>query len=368
MEDFGGLSFDDSLFCGGNVRESRRLVSYNYAKICEEGWFTQNVALHQKADVERLDVQKFSADQLYYQRDYSRALVIYRDMLGSIPPSNATVRRDVEEAIARCSLNLGEADAALDIALDMNKSVNPNNPDQQTVVWSLLRDVYKQMGKAQEYMRIQQDLVTLHPQNAHCWLELSDLYQKRAVLQRRGNTASKPLLAENSQIDTLLGNRTDKRQDDQKKAHSCVNRDTQWSFIQSGNSENSSDTCGEEKLLSCERKVLDLELRDGCGEGQREDCLTCACLIQARVLLQETERGCTSFCRQKNKKLQANILRQLADMGVPEHVVTEATKFLENRNEADTNIDTKSSDDPLEEQQDTFEDRWLSWASCLQMG
>ncbi|CAH1254041.1 C8orf76 [Branchiostoma lanceolatum] len=311
MEDFGGLSFDDSLFCGGNVRESRRLVSYN-AKICEEGWFTQNVALHQKADVERLDVQKFSADQLYYQRDYRRALVIYRDMLGSIPPSNATVRRDVEEAIARCSLNLGEADAALDIALDMeqlsvkgiqhqgqgsvkgiqhqrqgsvkgvqhhgqgivegvqhkgrgsvegvqhqgqNKSVNPNNPDQQTVVWSLLRDVYKQMGKAQEYMRIQQDLVTLHPQNAHCW-----------------------------------------------------------------------------------------------------------------VLLQETGKGCTSFCWQKNKKLQTNILRQLADMGVPEHVVTEATKFLENRNEADTNIDTKSSDGPLEEQQDTFEDRWLSWASCLQMG
>ncbi|KAI8482417.1 hypothetical protein Bbelb_398130 [Branchiostoma belcheri] len=341
MEDFGGLSFDDSLFCGGNVRESRRLVSYN-AKICEEGWFTQDVSLHQKADVDRLDVLKFSADQLYYQKDYSRARDIYTDMLGSIPPSNATVRRDVEEAIARCNLNLGEPDAALDIALDMNKLVNPNNPDQQTVVWSLLRDVHKQMGNVQEYMRIQQDLVTLHPQNAHCWLELSDLYQKRAVLQYKGNTALKPSLSSNSQTGATVANMTD-------------------------NIANNHDR--EEKLLSCEKKMLDFQLTDGCDEDQKDSCLACACLIQARVLLLEAERGCTSFSRQKNKELQNNILRQLTDMGVPGDVVTQATEFLENRSEADAKMDQKSSDDTVDKQQDdTFEDRWLSWVSCLQIG
>ncbi|XP_078598113.1 uncharacterized protein C8orf76 homolog [Branchiostoma floridae x Branchiostoma japonicum] len=357
MENFG-LSFDDSLFSSGNVRESRRLVSYN-AKICEEGWFTRDVGLCQKADVERLDVQKFSADQLYYQKDYSGAMAIYRDMLGSIPPSNATVRRDVEEAIARCCLNLGEADAALDIALDMNKSVNPNNPDQQTVVWSLLRYVYKHMGNVQEYMRIQQDLVTLHPQNVHVWLELSDLYQKRAVLQCKENT-SKPSLSANSQTHAGLTNITDDIQDDQKKAQSCVDME------QSGNSSNTSDTC-KEKLLSCERKMLDLQLRGGHGEEQEDRNLACACLIQARVLLQEAERGCTSFSRQKNKKLQTNILRQLVDMGVPEHVITDTTKFLENRSEVDASTDRKL-DDTLERPQHTFEDRWLSWASCLHIG
>jgi len=59
---------------------------------------------------------KFRADFLYYRKQYSAAVEIYHHVLELLPPTNALVRREVADSLARCQLHLGGYVEALEYA------------------------------------------------------------------------------------------------------------------------------------------------------------------------------------------------------------------------------------------------------------
>ena len=59
---------------------------------------------------------KFRADFLYYRKQYSAAVEVYHHVLELLPPTNALVRREVADSLARCQLHLGGYVEALEYA------------------------------------------------------------------------------------------------------------------------------------------------------------------------------------------------------------------------------------------------------------
>ena len=59
---------------------------------------------------------KFRADFLYYRKQYSTAVEVYHHVLELLPPTNALVRREVADSLARCQLHLGGYVEALEYA------------------------------------------------------------------------------------------------------------------------------------------------------------------------------------------------------------------------------------------------------------
>lgn len=61
-------------------------------------------------------ILKFRADLFYHRGLYQEASTHYSRVLETLPPSNTVVRREVEDSLARSSLQLGDPHQAVDYA------------------------------------------------------------------------------------------------------------------------------------------------------------------------------------------------------------------------------------------------------------
>ena len=61
-------------------------------------------------------ILKFQADLFYHRGLYQEASSRYSQVLEVLPPSNTVVRREVADSLARCSLQQGDPDLAVECA------------------------------------------------------------------------------------------------------------------------------------------------------------------------------------------------------------------------------------------------------------
>ena len=72
-------------------------------------WFLQDTI----EGAEDHTLLKYRADFLYHRKRYPAAVATYNRILEILPATNALVRREVTDSLARCQLHLGEYSEAL---------------------------------------------------------------------------------------------------------------------------------------------------------------------------------------------------------------------------------------------------------------
>ena len=75
-------------------------------------WFLQDT-VEGARDSEGHTLLKYRADFLYHRKQYSAAVAMFNHILEILPSTNALVRREVTDSLARCQLHLGEYSKAL---------------------------------------------------------------------------------------------------------------------------------------------------------------------------------------------------------------------------------------------------------------
>ncbi|KAM6968048.1 uncharacterized protein C8orf76 homolog [Aplochiton taeniatus] len=168
MEMFG--TFDDSVFEEARDKVSVALSSYN-AKICEPEWFCESTAVDTEETLEKQKVYKFRADLAFRQGKYQKSLEDYRNCLAWIPDNNLTIKRDVLEGMARCCLNLGQREKALELTDALSKEAS--NTCHLTCLLLLKISIHHHFGAAGAKMAVLEQLCCLHPYNAWHWLSLA---------------------------------------------------------------------------------------------------------------------------------------------------------------------------------------------------
>ena len=96
---------------------------YLFYLICAQWFLAPDSELPACTAVEKCDKQcsihsseftisKHRADLFYYQKQYGKAVELYKKILALIPSSNVCVSREIRDALARCYLRLGEGELA----------------------------------------------------------------------------------------------------------------------------------------------------------------------------------------------------------------------------------------------------------------
>ncbi|GCB83227.1 hypothetical protein scyTo_0023434, partial [Scyliorhinus torazame] len=125
-------------------------------------------------DVEKLTALKFRGDLAFKSQDYQKAMCEYSSSLALVPESNIALRRDLQEAQARCLCSLGRPEDALDIAQKLRAEVT--NTDHLTTVLNLDILIYRNAGNLSRELCCLQQLVSLHPLNPWYWKKLAGSY------------------------------------------------------------------------------------------------------------------------------------------------------------------------------------------------
>ncbi|XP_067837705.1 zinc fingers and homeoboxes protein 1 isoform X2 [Heptranchias perlo] len=148
-------------------RPARRALESSNLK-----WFCEEICTAD--DVEKLTVLKFRGDLAFKRQDYQKALHEYTGSLALVPETNIALRRDLQEARARCLCFLGRDEDALDIAQKLRSEVT--NTDHLTTVLNLNILIYRNAGNLSRELCSLQHLVSLHPLNPWCWKKLAESY------------------------------------------------------------------------------------------------------------------------------------------------------------------------------------------------
>lgn len=168
MELFGS-TFDDSMFLEERDRVSVALKSYN-AKVCEPQWFCADAALDTEDSLEKQKVMKFRGDLAVRKGEHQKAFEAYSACLEWISENNLNIRRDVLEGMARCSINMGQKDKAMELVELLNKEAS--NTCHLTSILLLKVSIFHHFGDVGAKISCLQQLCSLLPFNPWHWLDL----------------------------------------------------------------------------------------------------------------------------------------------------------------------------------------------------
>ncbi|KAK7887134.1 hypothetical protein WMY93_026755 [Mugilogobius chulae] len=169
MMELLGSTFDDSMFVESRDRESVTLKSYN-AKVCEPRWFCAEAALDTNDSLEKQKVMKFRGDLAMRKGEHQKAYDSYSACLEWISDNNLNIRRDVLEGMARCCINMGQREKALELVDLLNKEAS--NTCHLTSLLLLKTSIYHHFGDVEAQISCLQQLCSLLPFNPWHWLDL----------------------------------------------------------------------------------------------------------------------------------------------------------------------------------------------------
>ncbi|KAK7063190.1 hypothetical protein SK128_025509 [Halocaridina rubra] len=164
--------FDDDLFL--EERQRNNIDEEYAARYCEDSWFLKATPECLVSEEDNLSVLKYSADYLFYKKEYENAISKYEEILSVLPTSNTTVRRECYEGIARSFIKCGQPEKAVAYAVKLHST--SKTQEQATVSCSVLIDANIAAEKYVAALEISQMMVSLHPYHADAWLKLGYIY------------------------------------------------------------------------------------------------------------------------------------------------------------------------------------------------
>ncbi|XP_049621807.1 uncharacterized protein C8orf76 homolog [Suncus etruscus] len=300
-----GREFEDSVFEERPERLRNPPASYR-AKHCEPQWFLDEVESCDDADT--LTVKKFRGDLAYRQQDYQKALQEYSSIAEKLPSTNYAMRRDVQEGQARCLMQLGRQEEALEIALELENKAT--NTDHLTTVLCLQFAIWSSLQNVEKTILCLQKLISLHPFNPWNWSKLAEAY----LTLRPALSASCEASQKQSKLsfsDQTTKSSSPHSADD---CPSCSPPDLPTDSVLSVEA-----SCGSSQQpaeapksppdgVAVEREAMSLKTW----------LKACASFIRARLLLQLTQCQQTSFALERNLRTQQEIEEKVKTLGLRE--------------------------------------------------
>ncbi|XP_078395993.1 uncharacterized protein C8orf76 homolog isoform X2 [Cetorhinus maximus] len=311
-----GCEFDDSVFDSFRERKTApgiKLGSYR-AKVCEPG----------------------------------KALCEYSSSLDLVPESNIALRRDLQEARARCLCFLGRPEDALDIAQKLRAEVT--NTDHLTAVLNLDILIHRSAGNLPRELCCLQQLVSLHPFNPWYWRKLAESYLglAQAILSTTVSTVPvyKDAHCRRMSEKTAVETGTSKTKADLSKPQKLskgpsvqvgYERRTifPWNASEEENSDptltsNLKEQSGTGDVASfCSAVDSNMEVDSKSGQQLREQWLfACSSFVRARLLLQMVKPQQASFVLERNLTVQEEIRQQLSKLELREEALNAISKTM----------------------------------------
>lgn len=197
MELFGS-TFDDSIFLEEKDKVSVPLRSYK-AKVCEPQWFCADAALDPEDSLEKQKVMKFRGDLAVRKGEHLKAFEAYSCCLQWISENNLNIRRDVLEGMARCCVELGQKDKALQLIEDLNKEAS--NTCHLTSLLLLKVSVFHRFGDTGAKISCLQQLCSLVPFNPWHWLDLGHTCLQQLATNKATESQSPNVCEEAADLD-----------------------------------------------------------------------------------------------------------------------------------------------------------------------
>nr|XP_034981353.1 uncharacterized protein C8orf76 homolog isoform X2 [Zootoca vivipara] len=331
------FDFEESVF-EGRCREGKgrgsASPSVGYSpRCCEPEWFCEETDWDD--DAECVNIKKFRGDLAYKQREFKKALCEYSGCLALLPPSNAAMRRDVQESQARCFAHLGRHKEALEIAETLR--LGATNTDHITTVLGLQLAIYQTLERVEEIIGCLQRLILLHPFHPGNWKLLAEAYAK--LLQFPAPLSLSE--ADHLQPNGLTADNCFKASVEESRSQCCKKDSSRkGSSLQfspwTDNSFGSCEECQTEKghfgalgrtgALHATKTAMP----DSSGQEGSKDVwiYSCASFIRARLLLQLVQLNQSSFALEHNLKAQQEIEDQVASFGVKGNALLLVTQVM----------------------------------------
>ncbi|XP_078254744.1 uncharacterized protein C8orf76 homolog isoform X1 [Rhinoraja longicauda] len=340
-----GCEFDDSVFEEFRARKAvrgREPGCYK-AKFCEPEWFGDELTTAD--EVEKLTALKFRGDLAFKRQDYQKALQEYTSSLALVPDTNIALRRDLQEARARCLSYLGRGKDALDIAQKLRSVVT--NTDHLTAVLNLNVQIYRNAGNLTQELCCLQQLISLHPLNPWNWKKLAEAYLglNQAISSltapsvpdckdKHGLKTSQQSARETETCQIELDNA--QHQDVSKRSPMSVVCEQQSVCPASVPTEKNSVLM----LASCRKQPLEsgnvsfsyssvgnnIEIKSTAGGDLRH--FACSSFVRTRLLLQVMKSQQSSFALERNQAMQEEITQQLSCLNISEEVLNALNKAM----------------------------------------
>ncbi|XP_048452322.1 zinc fingers and homeoboxes protein 1 isoform X2 [Rhincodon typus] len=364
MEGFG-CEFDDSVFESFRERKAAsgiKLGSYT-AKLCEprhspnafnpselfwnksstsvdvryDTWFWGEICTAD--DVEKLTALKFRGDLAFKHQDYQKALCEYSSSLTLVPESNIALRRDLQEAQARCLCLLGRSDDALDIAQKLRSEIT--NTDHLTTVLNLDILIYRNAGNLSEELSCLQQLISMHTLNPWYWKKLAECYLGHAHALLSATVSVVPVckdgrclkMLEKSAIETATSKtKADCAQLQSLSRNPCgqVDCKRQINLIRNASKVENSGLTFTSHVVSSYSAVGDsIEVDLKRGQQLRDLWLfACSSFVRARLLLQMVKAQQASFVLERNLTVQEEIRQELSNLELREEALNAISKVM----------------------------------------
>ncbi|XP_053547645.1 LOW QUALITY PROTEIN: uncharacterized protein C8orf76-like [Bombina bombina] len=301
------MGFEDSVFAEPRDRTKRCGQLYTVRQ-CEPKWFSK--AVNSEDSVEIITAIKFRGDLAYRQQDFEKALQEYNSCFLLLPPSNAAMRRDVQESQARCLAHLGRYEEALELAEILKKGAS--NTDHLTCALNLQTTIYNRLGNLLQSISTLQQLVSLHPFNPWFWKQLAELYMRLFIAtanisecRHDGNlSVTNTVVNENKSA-------TDEEQigEEQHRLHISDQGDHTCNCV---------DHTVQPRLNNRSEDMDKLFLLKHCSIREELQIYSCASFIRASLLLQLIQPQQVSFALESNLKSQEEIEEYLTHFGLNE--------------------------------------------------
>ncbi|XP_072117400.1 uncharacterized protein C8orf76 homolog isoform X1 [Mobula birostris] len=340
-----GCEFEDSVFEEFRVKKAvQKSESGSYkARFCEPEWFWDDVSTMD--EVKKLTALKFRGDLAFKRQDYQKALCEYASSLALVPDSNIALRRDLQEARARCLSYLGRDEDALDIAQELRSEVT--NTDHLTTVLNLNIKIYHNAGNLMQELCCLQQLISLHPLNPWYWKKLAEAYH--GLAQGLSSPTAPPVPDCKGGHCLRTSQQSAREAESSKTGPDCARLQ--------GESKRSpmSETCERQLvcpasvsteehsvlMLTRSRKPLEpvngssscsiiaanMESKIG-GELQRLWLFAYSSFVRARLLLQMMKPQQTSFVLERSQAVQEEISQQLSRLYQSEELLNVLTKTM----------------------------------------
>ncbi|KAM4637091.1 uncharacterized protein C8orf76 homolog [Discoglossus pictus] len=332
-----GCFFEDSEFDEPRNRRERSGEPYK-AKQCEPQWFCED--LNSDDPVEILTTMKFRGDLAYRHEDFERALREYKSCFGVLPPSNAAMRRDIQESQARCLIGLGRFHDALEVTETLKNSVS--STDHLTCTLNLQTTICFNLGNLHQSVSCLQQLIALHPFNPWFWKRLADMYMRLFLTTDCSVTSYDSNTCKLCVEKTLLNEDCSTANEEMHGGDLCL-------FQLSVTDEDTSDCddhATQQRLVN--RSCHKCSLLKHCTNREELRINSCASFIRASLLLQFIQPQQASFVLENNLKTQKEIEEHLKDFGLEQESRTLITDIMgedlsPERIREDSQIDPKTT-------------------------
>ncbi|XP_051879208.1 zinc fingers and homeoboxes protein 1 isoform X2 [Pristis pectinata] len=306
-------------------------------------WFWDDISTAD--DVEKLTALKFRGDLAFKRQDYQKALCEYTSSLALVPDTNIALRRDLQEARARCLSYLGREEDALHIAQKLRTEVT--NTDHLTTVLNLNIQIYRNAGNLTQEICCLQQLISLHPLNPWYWKKLAEAYLGLVQALSSPTVPSVPDCKDGHCLRTSL--QPARQAESSKTGPDCaqlqnVNKRSSMSVVCERQSICPAHVSTEENsvlMLTGSRKApgnvsssystfgINLETESKIGGELRDQWLfACSSFVRARLLLQMMKPQQASFVLERSQAVQEEISQQLSSLNLSEEVLNALTKTM----------------------------------------